>query len=223
MLNDLSSVTRRLVVAQSMAIGMFLGLVLVLDADTAPEVTIGVMLTALLVFLACSFGFAAWSRRAQSRLITDVEVASRSIVRGEVDPVGVAGRTVRSRKAGSADGFLASRSDPLGDGASIVVATALAVDGPRRVAFLAPTSIASNLKTAPVALKLHPAEREVAVLDDLVHRDQLAAIAADPRWTSEELPTDRSVVGGWLPLVGSMLLGVTSGCGVVAIIAFAFT
>ncbi|MDP2772903.1 MAG: hypothetical protein Q8O61_05050 [Nocardioides sp.] len=91
--------------------------------------------------------------------------------------------------------------------------TALADGGARRVGALVPGLVGLEARRAPVALLLHPHEPEAAVLDTRVTREQLAAIADDPRWRSEKLPTDRSVVGGYLPLVGCAVLGLAVGLG----------
>ncbi|MFC4786615.1 hypothetical protein ACT8ZV_19225 [Nocardioides sp. MAHUQ-72] len=46
--------------------------------------------------------------------------------------------------------------------------------------------------------------------------DRIVAIEADPRWRTERLPTDRSVVGGWLPVAGLAVLGMPAGLGAAA-------
>ena len=67
---------------------------------------------------------------------------------------------------------------------------------PRQLAALHPHAHAA-------ALPFHPTLTDVSLLDEAADPARLAAIAADPRWQSAVLPTDPSVVGGYLPLVGT--------------------
>ncbi len=43
--------------------------------------------------------------------------------------------------------------------------------------------------------------------------DQLAAVAEHPRWRTQSLSTDRTVVGGYLAAAGCAALGLVVGLG----------
>lgn len=60
---------------------------------------------------------------------------------------------------------------------------------------------------------LDPDEREVALLDDRVMPEDLRRVVADPRWRTERLPTDRTVMGGWAVAALCALAGFAAGLG----------
>ncbi|MDO9457107.1 hypothetical protein, partial [Nocardioides sp.] len=67
-------------------------------------------------------------------------------------------------------------------------------------------------------LLLHPDRREVAAVDDRVTVERLGAVDADPRWRSERLPSDRTVVGGYLGLLAAVTVGTAVGVGLAALV-----
>jgi len=104
------------------------------------------------------------------------------------------------------------RTRPERGGTHVVVCTALAPGGARRV--VAATPYAGLRAGQPVALLLDPDDTDVAVLDDRVGPGDLAAIDADPRWRTWTLPTERRVAGGWSGVALAGLLGALAGGGV---------
>lgn len=83
----------------------------------------------------------------------------------------------------------------------------------RRISVLAPTDESTMTPGSVHAVALHPGREGVGVLDGRVSPDQRAAWAADPRWATAVVPTDRSLMGGRR---GQLLLVVFGVLGIVA-------
>ncbi|WP_193614027.1 hypothetical protein [Nocardioides lijunqiniae] len=212
MLNDLARQTRTMLFLQmlgpAIAIGSFFGI-----ADEHWGVVLTLFCLGLLVTVGWGVGVLVWTRRVDRAFKTVLTSAGEQLVTGRVTGVPVPGRVVRRRTAAGRPAYLASTPSAIAGPAAVLVVTVLADDGPRRVGALVPATIGLEKRDAPVAVLLHPDEREAAVVDDRVTPEQVAAIAADPRWESAALPTDRTVGGGYLPMLGCALLGLASGLG----------
>ncbi len=209
MLNDLSRQTRLAVFFQILGPTLMFGSIFAIETGF-DAVVIGLLGFGVLVSLGWTVGFVVWNRRVDRRFKQAIARDSEDIVRGTVEPVPAVGRVVRRRTARLSPAFLFGSPGGLPPPAVVLVMTALTEDGARRVAALVPAQIGLSRK-APVAVRLHPVEREIAVLDPGVTPGQLADIAADPRWRTEKLPTDRQVVGGYSMLVAIALLATGTG------------
>jgi hypothetical protein len=207
-LNDLARPTRLLLAGFGLSIGLILagpiggtfgdtGFVLLL-------VGIGLELVVLCVFPAVL-------GRAERRFRRQLAAAGAEIARGSAVPVPAIGRVVRRRPV-KLPWWLPGRGGGMGDSV-VVVLTALGDGAPRRVAAVVPADLGLHGRDVPAQLLLHPQHRDVAVVDDRVTTDRLRAIDADPRWRSERLPTDRTVVGGYLGLLASLVVGTAAGVG----------
>jgi hypothetical protein len=153
--------------------------------------------------------------RAERRFRAEVVAASAEIASGAVEPVPTIGRLVR-RRVTDLPWWLPGRGR--GHGRSALTVLTAVGDGPaRRVAALVPADLGLTTRGVPALLLVHPVRRDVAVLDDRVTAERLAQVDADPRWGAERLPTDRSVVGGYLLLGASLLLGGAVGAGLSAL------
>ena len=211
MLNDLARQTRTTILLQMLSFGLTFGALVGLGSDgTVALVLFAVGLVSMLLWVA---GVVVWNRRADRAFKARLVRASDEIVSGRVPAVPAPGRVHRRRIARKHPAYVASRGEALPGPAVVLAVTVLAEGGARRVGALVPALVGLESRRAPVALLLHPDEPEAAVLDDRVTPEQVAAIAADPRWASEPLPTDRTVVGGYLPLLGCAVLGVLAGVG----------
>lgn len=212
MLNDLARQTRTMLFLQMLGpavmVGSFFGI-----SGEHWGVVITLFCLGLLTTVGWGVGVLVWTRRTDRAFKATLARAGEELVTGRVTGVPAAGRVARRRIAAKHPSYLATTPQPIPAPSVILVVTALAADGPRRVAALVPATIGLESRKAPVAVLLHPHEREAAVLDDRVTPEQLAAIDADPRWGSEDLPTDRTVVGGYLPVLVAALLGVAAGLG----------
>lgn len=210
MLNDLSGFTRLSTFFQLAPLGLFVGAMPSLGDGRVFLLCFGL---GLLLEVAWCVGFLVAIRRIDARMKKAVAVGSAELVgagaAGSVAGTPVLGRAVRTRRAKGYDAFLV---DPgrIAAPADIVVFTAIGDGAPRRVAALVPATF--KLPAGLAALLLaHPEQREVAVLESRATPAQLAGAAADPRWQTEPLPTDRSVVGGWPALVVVGIAGVVAG------------
>jgi hypothetical protein len=208
-LNDIAWPTRLLVAGFGLSIGLILsGPITGTFGDTGFVLLllgIGLELVVLLVFPVVL-------SRAERRLRQQVVEASADIARGAVVPVPAIGRVVR-RRVVTLPWWLPGRGGGTGP-AVVVVLTALGDGPPRRVAAVVPADLGLHAANVPAELLVHPQRRDVAVVDDRVTTARLAAIDADPRWRSERLPTDRTVVGGYLALLASLVVGTAAGVGV---------
>ncbi|WP_134767526.1 hypothetical protein [Nocardioides sp. 1609] len=221
MLNDLSRPTRLLIAGFGLALGLMIG------GPSLGEGSGGswaLLFLGLLVELGVIGAFPVLLGRAERRFRVAVDAGTAEIARGEVTPVPAAGRVVRARADTRHGWFLPVRgAGPAPSSLTVLVALG---DGPRagrdddrarRVAALVPPDLDLG-HGAPVLLLLHPGRRDVAVLDDRVAPGALAAVDADPRWTTQRLPTDRTVVGGYLALVAAAAVGVAVGFGLAALV-----
>ncbi len=212
MLNDLSRQTRTMIFGQMLGPALMFGSVLAVDGEH--WVVAGFQFGfGALVMIGWAVGVVVWNRRNDRRFLALLERGGADLVAGRVAGEPAVGTVVRRKLARRSPSFMVGTDGPVVGPSAALVVTALADGGARRVAALVPAMLALESRKAPVAVLLHPDEPEVAVLDPRVSPQQLAAIAHDPRWATEDLPTDRSVVGGWLPLVGSAFLGLVVGFG----------
>lgn len=212
MLNDLARQTRIMLFAQLLGPAVMFGSVLAVEGEHwvlfGSLFGLGIVLT-----LGWAVGVVVWNRRTDRHFRAVLEEGAEALVSGRVAGVPAPGLVVRRKLARRSPSFLVGTVGPIQGPSAVLAITVLADGGARRVAALVPAMLALHARKAPVAVLLHPEDREVAVLDPRVGQQQLTAIAEDPRWRSETLPTDRSVVGGWLPLLGCALLGVVVGVG----------
>ncbi|MCD4534707.1 hypothetical protein LRP67_11495 [Nocardioides sp. cx-169] len=213
MLNDLTWQTRSMLFTQTLGPALALGSLFVLAGDnwTVAAVLFGL---GLAVMVGWCVAVVVWNRRVDRRFKATLVRAGEEIVSGRVTATPAIGRVVRSRSARREPAYLADTPHPLPSPSVALVVTVLAEGGPRRVAALVPAMAGLEARRAPVAVLLHPHEREAAVLDNRVTSEQLAAIAGDPRWDTERLPTDSSVAGGYLSAFGCAVLGVLTGAGI---------
>lgn len=211
MLNDISGFTRLSTFFQLAPFGLFVGAMPFLSDGTVFLLCFGL---GLLLELVWCVGFLVTIRRVDARMKKAVVAGSAELVDGAVAGKPVLGRVVRTRQARRYDGFLVD-AGRIGAPAAIVVFTVIGDGAPRRVAALVPATF--KLRSGQAALLLaHPEQREVAVLEERATPEDLAGAANDPRWRTERLPTDRSVVGGWSTLVVAGIAGIVAG-GLVAL------
>lgn len=211
MLNDLRWPVRLLVASFGLAVGLILGGPLAGAGSGAVTVT---LLGGLLVEVLVMAGFLLWLGRTERAFRRRVVAATAEIARGEVVPREAAGRLVRRRVVPLAAWSPARGGRP--EGAGLTVFTALGDGPPRRVAALVPLDLDLRDRDLPAVLLLHPDEPQAAALDDRVDHERLLAVHADPRWSSERLPTDRTVVGGYAALLAAFAVGLTAGGAVSA-------
>lgn len=209
MLNDIAWPTRLLVAGFGLAIGVMLGGPL---GDASTGVGVALLMVGLGLEVVVIVVFPVLLRRADRRLRRELVAASAEVAQGAVEPRPAIGRVVR-RRVVDLPWWLPGRGGGPGP-AGLTVLTAVG-DGPaRRVAALVPADLGLTGVGVPALLLVHPHRPDVAVLDDRVTAAQLAAVDADPRWGSERLPTDRTVVGGYLALVASFAVGTAAGAGI---------
>lgn len=212
MLNDLSRQTRTMLFLQMLGSGLTLGS---LFAVVAEHFTLAIVLAVvgLTVTLGWAVGVVVWNRRVDRAFKAMLVRAGEEVVTDRVAGIPAVGRVHRRRIARREPSYLSDTPHAVPGPSVILVVTVLAESGARRVGALVPARLGLESRKAPVAVLLHPHEREAAVLDNRVTAAQVAAIGDDPRWHTESLPTDRTVVGGYLPVVGSALLGLAVGIG----------
>lgn len=106
----------------------------------------------------------------------------------------------------------AGRASGSGTRTAVLVLDVVGDGPPRRVAALVPPDFALGARKQFVSLALHPELPEVAVVDLRADPREVArAAAADTRWGTEKLRSDRMVVGGYLALAAAWLLGLVVG------------
>lgn len=212
MLNDIARQTRLAVFTQMSGSSLMIGSVFAISEE-AWRLCIALFVTGLVVLIGWVVGFIAWTRRADRQLRARVATGSIDLVSGRVAGIPASGRVVRSRPAARSPSFVDGTPNELAGPARVVVVTALVEDGARRVAALVPATIGGQMRSQhAAALLLHPTDADVAVLDPRVTREQIDAIAADPRWRTR-LPSDRTVVGGYAGLLAAAGLGLGAGLG----------
>jgi hypothetical protein len=175
-------------------------------------------ITAVVGFLVGVVGWIAtmvcqivWTLRTNGRVLQQAVVASSEIVAGRVQPVRVPGRVVRTRPGRRRPAYVDSGQLPPGHPSRSLLANVLTDAGPRRALALVPAELPLTARDRPVALLLHPTSPGLAVLDTSIDPAALAAGDADPRWSTERLPTEGSIAGGWTAAVACALLGVAVG------------
>jgi hypothetical protein len=211
MLNSLASPLRAFAAVAGASMGLIVGDVVV-GAYTAGWLFAGILLGA--AALVCLVWFLG---RADKRFRSTLRRGSSEIVHRQVDAAGTAGRVRRQRVAPGADGFVLSGSGPIAERTSLVVVTALVAGPARRVACAVPTTKASLKNGQFVRVAVHPMLPEVAVLDDLATDAELRTIAEHPRWRTERLPSDLTVVGGLVTLIVYAAAGAGLGVLLVAL------
>ncbi|WP_340538650.1 hypothetical protein [Nocardioides sp. GXZ039] len=220
MLNDIRWPTRALVAGFGLALGLIIGgPAFGTSGDTSDSTTaFALLFVGIAVELVVISAFPVWAGRAQRRFSAEVAAATDELAAGDVSPVPEIGRLVRARTERRHGWWLPVRgSGPAPS--EIAVFVALGDEPPRRVAALVPPDLGfSQVRDVPAVLLVHPEHREAAVLDDRVTPDRLAEVEADPRWRTERLPSDRRVVGGYLPLGGALLLGIGTGLLIAALV-----
>lgn len=188
------------------------------------SVRIGAMLAVvgvgLVLMLGWTVGTVVRMRRMDAALHDRLARGGSEILSGAVTSLPAPARLVRHRPAPrSAPQLLGGQAEGPSD---VVVLTTLLPDGPRRLGALVPRA-AGLRRGRSVVVAVHPAEPDVAVLDARVTPTDLAAVDADPRWTTEKLPTDSSVTGGWAALalwaLGGLVIGVVLGAAAVALLS----
>lgn len=210
MLNDLSAYTRATIFGQMIPFGLLIGSSLGM-LSSGPDLTktywlFGIAMTFLVVW---GVVVVVWPRRMARRMHAEIDRGSREIHAGTTAAALVPARVVRRRNW--------KRNRPWGLGAEefslgpahSTAFTVLPPDGPaRRVGALTPVPLNPG---SSAVLALHPMLPEVGVIGLRATNDDVAAAAADPRWRSERLPTDRTVVGGYLMLLAVAIAGVLVG------------
>lgn len=203
MLNDLSTFTRLSMFFQLAGVGLaggaLLGAVLLpLDPDLGGGVLV-LLGAALSLVPAWAVGHAVALRRLERRFWDEVVAGSQELVAGRTAAT-LPARVVRRRRKRVLPAFTLATGRS--SGPSLAVAATVVGDGPpRRVGLLLPVTPQLWPRGTALLVAVHPDRPEVAVLEDRVPADAVAAGASDPRW-SQRLPSDAQVVGGWVPLVG---------------------
>ncbi|WP_139981138.1 hypothetical protein [Nocardioides litoris] len=212
MLNDIATPTRLLVGVMGLTVGALLGG----PVAGASPLAIGVsVVVAAAVQVVLMTGVVVWLQRADRRFLAEVERGTGEIARGAVVPQPAIGRVVRQKTVRVASWGPGRGTLPPPTGATVLTAVG---DGPaRRVCALVPSDLGLHHRGVPALLLLHPDRPEVAVLDDRATYDGLVRVDADPRWRTERLPTDRTVVGGYVGLLLALLVAGAAGVGVSAL------
>lgn len=226
MLNDISRFTRLSTLFQILPIGFVLGLALVpawVGLDGFVPIALVTVILAAVALIGWGTAYLTFLLRTDRRVLDGLQTATEEICSGAVAPgTSVPARVVRTRRnkrhrltavLGLTQGLVQAQT--------VAVMTVLPPGAPaRRVGVLAPADASSALSKASThAVALHPTQVEAGVLDARVTGPQRDALAADPRWRTEPLPTDRTVVGGYLPLVGMALIGMVVGVGITLAVA----
>jgi len=219
MLNDLASFTRKSLFFQMLPFGLLLPLLFAssLGLDDAMDdltVVLGIFAAFLILEVAWCVGVIVATRRADRRLIAELERGSREIVEARVRHRTAVGRVRRRRVKRSqwADVPGAGRASEPGSHTLVVVLDVIGDVSPRMVAALVPPAFSLGARKQFVSLALHPELPEVAVVDLRADPCEVARAAADdPRWRTEKPRSNRMVVGGYLALAAAGLLGIVAG------------
>ncbi len=217
MLNDIAWPTRIAMAAMGVAMSLMAGGPLLdsdLDSSVFAVLAGSGALLLILVLVSTVVLPSLADRSFRSALSDGIE----EIAVGEVAPVAVPARVVRRSLDRHRSSFMPGSGHAPGPSVVLVLAVLPPDSAPRRVAALVPAQLGLRLRRAPAVVLLHPERPEVAVVDDRVSAEQLAAVSADLRWGTERLPTDRRVVGGYLALVASVIVGAAIGLALVAAI-----
>lgn len=222
MLNDLSTFARTSMFFQLASLGFAAGVlvgavVLPLDPDLGRGVLV-LLGVAFLLIPAWTVGHLVTLRRWERRFWDEVVAGSDELVAAP-PAVALPARVVRRRAKRLLPAFSLATGRTAGPGAAL--AATVVGDGPaRRVGLLVPAAAVLR-PGGPLLVAVHPERPEVAVLEDRVTADLVAAGADDPRW-AQPLPSDARGVGGWLPLIGVALLSLVVwgglGCGLALLV-----
>lgn len=218
MLNDLSTFTRVSTFFQVLPVGVLIG-----GSILAPAAGLGAFLLTVGAMLVLMFGWCiaavVATRVMVSRFHGDIARGSAEIVQQGLPATIAPARLVRSRSRNSMRPWALGPAPRAPGRTWSVTFTVLPHDGPaRRVGALVPIKLN---KGAPALLALHPHRPEVGVIDLRATRDQIAAVQQDLRWATEDLPSDGTVVGGylWLVVVGLGALGTGLAVGIAMMLA----
>ncbi|TNC47536.1 hypothetical protein [Mumia zhuanghuii] len=211
-LNDRRGFTRRKCFFEAAAVGSWLGALTTWPLHggdgrlLAGFATIGIAVLAVSTFISV-----VGTRWIDRRLKAVIEQGSEEILAGAVVGTPAPGQIVRRYSANGrrayAMGFPVAADTP----ADALLLTALLPDGARRVAALVPRPFGRAVPGATACLIVHPDRADVAVLDARAAPEDLAAVTADPRWRSADLPTDTSVFGSPRMAVRWTVAGLAGG------------
>ncbi|CAN5130728.1 hypothetical protein BH09ACT12_BH09ACT12_03610 [soil metagenome] len=203
-----------------LALGGSLGLVsgTVLMDDEIPVVVPWLLVASLLLEALACLALPVFLRRCDARFRARLDAATGDIASGRVATIPAIGRVVGRRTARRGGWYLPCGGFGFGP-RDLTILAVLGDGAPRRVAAVVPSTLGLAVPRGSTAVLLHPDDREMAVVDDRSTSEQLELIEADPRWSLDVLPTDRSVLGGYQALLGSLLGGVVCGFAVIAVIA----
>lgn len=219
MLNDLAAFARKSVFFQMLPFGLLLALIFALsvgleDAAGDTTVVLGILATFLVLEVAWCVGVIVAVRRADRRLIAELERGSGEIGEGRVRPRAAVGRVRRRRvKRSKWTGVPgAERVSEPGNRTLVAVLDVIGDGSPRMVAAFVPPDFSPNAREQFLPLALHPELPEVAVVDLRADQREVAQdAAADPRWRTEKRRSNRVIVGGYLALAAAGLLGILAG------------
>lgn len=213
MLNDIAWPTRLLLAGFGVSIGLMLAGPVV---GASSGVGFALLFVGLGLEVVVLVVFPVALGRAERRFRREVVAGTAEIAQGSVAPVPAVARVVRRRLV-RLPWWLPGRGAGSGP-AALLVLTVVGDGPPRRVAAVVPADLGLHGRGVPAEVLVHPTRRDVAVVDDRVTRERLTAVDADPRWRTERLPSDRTVVGGYLGLLAALVVGGAVGCGVGALL-----
>lgn len=213
MLNDIAWPTRLLLAGFGVSIGLMLAGPVV---GASSGVGFALLFVGLGLEVVVLVVFPVALGRAERRFRREVVAGTAEIAQGSVAPVPAVARVVRRRLV-RLPWWLPGRGAGSGP-AALLVLTVVGDGPPRRVAAVVPADLGLHGRGVPAEVLVHPTRRDVVVVDDRVTRERLATVDADPRWRAERLPSDRTVVGGYLGLLAALVVGGAVGCGVGALL-----
>lgn len=219
--NDLSRFMRTYVGSLAAAAGVVVGVSTAATREGSdidhPVVLAALAGGAVLAWMATSVAWVSWLRSADRDLKARLAEGSREITTRAVHAVALPGRAVHHRTDKRSSSWVASSPDPLAAPALTLAVTVL-TDPPRRVVAQVPPRPDGYPRDTSLRVLVHPAHDDVAVLDDRAGAEELAALGADPRWASEPLPTDATVLGGYPRLAAVAAGAFVVGLAVVLVV-----
>lgn len=213
MLNDLSRFTRLSTFLQLTGPALVIGALVGAQSffPLGEEFGAGVLVL-IGIGLLGTLGWGVWHsvtiRRMERRFWGEVVTGSEELLAGP-PAAALPARVVRRRVQRTLPAFTLATGRSAAPSIALAV-TVVGAGAARRVGLLAPVTPQLWPRGTPLLVTLHPGRPEVAVLEDRVTAEAVAAGAADERW-AQPLPSDRGVVGGWSALVALALLGVAAG------------